>query len=99
MRYSFHVNGSRMSGCRLGQPGTPDSTTAPGKCQIFVSDAGPDSCSAWVPGCTLGIRAAGSFLGWADPRVDISLSLAGMGFYLPPGISREESVSCPDGWL
>src|ERR1043166_3521713 len=52
------ISGSHAYGCELGAPGTPEQITPPMLCRIFVSDGSAESCSAFVRGCTPGLRDA-----------------------------------------
>jgi hypothetical protein len=55
---AYCISGSHAYGCELGAPGTPEQITPPMLCRIFVSDGSAESCSAFVSGCTPGLRDA-----------------------------------------
>ena len=51
------VVGTSAKGCVLADPATVAAATPPATCAIHLSDGSQD-CSAWVPGCTPGVRPA-----------------------------------------
>lgn len=47
--------------CELGDPGAPSRITPPELCTLFVRDiGGGPSCSAYIKGCTPGVRPGGT---------------------------------------
>jgi hypothetical protein len=51
------VVGDKAKGCQLGDPNTLASKTAPAGCTLYLDD-GATPCSAWIPGCSPGVRSA-----------------------------------------
>lgn len=51
----------RANKCELGTPGSASQITPPELCRIFVRDiGGGPSCSAYIKGCTPGVRPGGT---------------------------------------
>jgi hypothetical protein len=46
------VTGERARKCTLGADGTPEGTTAPGSCTIFMKDDGSETCAVYIRKCT-----------------------------------------------
>jgi hypothetical protein len=53
------VSGTTAKNCVLADPTSLAARTPPDACTIYVTDSN-GSCSAWIPGCTPGIRTSGS---------------------------------------
>jgi len=54
------VKSGKATRCELGAPGTADQITPPELCRLFVKDVGGASCSAFIKGCTPGVRPGGA---------------------------------------
>ena len=59
--------GTVASGCQLADPSTIAAKTPPPSCTIYLNDGG-EPCSAWIVGCTPGLRTA-STPEWTTPPV------------------------------
>jgi hypothetical protein len=42
--------------CEIGAPGSAEQITPPELCRIFLADDGSETCSAYIKGCTPGVR-------------------------------------------
>ena len=51
------VVADKAKACQLGDPNTLASKTAPAGCTLYLDD-GATPCSAWIPGCSPGVRSA-----------------------------------------
>lgn len=55
------VKNGKATKCELGAPGTADQITPPELCRLVVKDVGGGaSCSAFIKGCTPGVRPGGA---------------------------------------
>lgn len=54
------LEGSGASKCELGAPGSAQRITPPELCTLFLADGGGGTCSAFLKGCTPGLRTIGS---------------------------------------
>jgi microcystin-dependent protein len=48
------------SKCELAAPGNPQRITPPDLCTLSLADDGPTDCSAYIRGCTPGVRTVGA---------------------------------------
>lgn len=53
--------------CELGAPGSPEQITPPPLCTIYLADDGAQDCSAYIKGCTPGLRDATDLEGPPGP--------------------------------
>lgn len=63
MSNDFHdpvncVKGDKAKKCALADPVTEAAKTPPAGCTVYLADAYTNTCSAWVMGCTPGVRTA-----------------------------------------
>jgi hypothetical protein len=61
------VNG-KAKNCTLGDPGERLATTPPASCMLYLADAGINTCSTYIKGCTPGTRPL-----WAVVQADGTL--------------------------
>lgn len=54
------VSGGTATKCQLGSSGTPAAVTPPALCTLYLADGGASTCSAFIKGCTPGVRSTSS---------------------------------------
>ncbi len=57
--------------CELGAEGNPQRITPPELCTVFLADGGGGHCSAFLKGCTPGLRSVGSGAGFVSKTGDV----------------------------
>jgi len=61
------VTAGAAHNCELGAAGSPEQITPPPLCTIFLADDGAEDCSAYIKGCTPGLRDATGLEGPPGP--------------------------------
>ncbi len=71
------ISGAKATNCQLGPSGTLAQKTGPASCTIYLHDAFA-GCSAWVKGCSPGVRLRDASFAANDPRIEaVSLEDSG----------------------
>lgn len=78
------VASGEASNCHLGAPGSAEEITPPELCEVFLADDGANTCSAYIKGCTPGLRAGTALVGPSGPSG-------------PPGASGPSGPAGPSG--